>query len=310
MKRKNLKTIVLSTIVFCGLFATSFEVTHLLLPKKQITLNNALSSLPDDNTITSEPDKNVSNPHITTPEVKEKLIYNILGNCSKLATKAKSDMDNWRLQIVSLVKQNKNTVFINGYTDEKTVSLTFDDGPDGSITPKVLDVLKASNVKASFFFIGKTVKTYPSVVKRAYDEGNLVLSHSFTHPELSKVSEESVRNELSLTENAIYSVIGKKPSIIRPPYGDVSQKTINILDKESYKTIIWSIDTLDWCQKDKNNIAKNVVDNVRPGDIILMHCNEDKKATLEALPMIIQGLKEKGYNFLTLSEMLHVEAYK
>lgn len=305
MKGKKLKNIILSLIVFPGLFVASFEATHLFLMKNQPISSSHLPLSSNKNILAV-----ANEPSVSTVKEDEQYIYNILGSSNKLSEKAQSDMANWREKIVNLVKKNKNTVYINGFTKEKTVCLTFDDGPDGIITPKVLDTLKAYNIKGSFFFIGKNVVAYPSVVKRTFDEDNLVLSHSYTHERFSILTDENVKRELSLTENAIYSLIGERPAIIRPPYGDISQKTLNILNNQNYTTVLWSIDTLDWAQKDKNNISKNVIDNIRPGDIILMHCNEDKIASLDALPLIIKGLQKKGYKFLDLSQMLNMEAYK
>jgi peptidoglycan-N-acetylglucosamine deacetylase len=307
MKNKNFKITIFSTIVFCGLFAASLGVIHLLLSRKQAILGNYMSIIANKNIKNSVVKKE---PSVADIQNREQEVYNIVGSSNKLSKKDQVDLDNWRHEIVYLAKKNKDTVFINGFTENKTVCLTFDDGPDGTITPRVLDILKAHHIKASFFFIGENVKEYPAVVKRAYNEDNLVLNHSYTHPKFSKLSEKDIKKELSLTETAIYNLIGKRTSIIRPPYGDVTQKTINILKGENYKTVIWSIDTLDWFQKDKKNIAGNVLKNVRPGDIILMHSIEGNRATLKALPIIIQGLQKMGYKFLDISEMLHVNAYK
>ncbi|ERI95191.1 polysaccharide deacetylase [Clostridiales bacterium oral taxon 876 str. F0540] len=241
---------------------------------------------------------------------KEPEIYNILGKSNRL-TKSETDaMNTWREEIVKMSKANSDRLFINGYTKEKVVALTFDDGPDSKTTPRILDILKKNNIHGSFFFIGNRINQYSSVVKRTYEEGNLVLSHSFSHPELTKKSAKEVKNEFISAENAIYSVIKKKPAIVRPPYGAVNETVLKEASEEDLKLTIWSTDTLDWSQKEKANIVKNVVDNVRPGEIILMHSNEDKATTAEALPEIITKLKEKGYSFVDLSELLNTNAYK
>lgn len=222
----------------------------------------------------------------------------------------KKDMSIWRKDIVELAKKNKNSVFINGFAEKKQVALTFDDGPDGVITPKILDVLKEKNVKASFFFIGKSVSLFPEVVKRAYKDGNLVLNHSLTHADLSNKNAKDIQGEIKGTEDKIFSLINKRPAIIRPPYGALTQNSIDEIEKTNYKMVIWSIDTLDWSQKESSNITNNVLNNVRNGDIILMHSNGDKKATLEALPAIIEGLEKKGYKIVTLDELLNITPYQ
>lgn len=119
-----------------------------------------------------------------------------------------------------------------------------------------------------------------------------------------------IDREIKISEDKIFSIINIRPAIIRPPYGALSQSSINEIVKNNYKIVIWSIDTLDWSQKESINIAKNVLDNARDGDIILMHSNSDKKTTLEALPAIIKGLKHNGYSIVTLSELLNIKAYQ
>ncbi len=274
--------------------------------KKQPDLSSSMpqaTNLKVPEPIKPEPSKDNISP-------KEPTIYDIYGKSNKLSKKEIDAMDAWRQDIVKLSKANPYRLFINGYTEEKVVALTFDDGPDSKTTPKILDILKKNNIHGSFFFIGNKVKQYSSVVKRTYEEGNLVLSHSFSHPELTKKNAEEVKSEFISAENAIYSIIKKKPAIARPPYGAVNDTVLKAASEENLKLTIWSTDTLDWSQKEKANIVKNVVDNVRPGEIILMHSNEDKATTAEALPEIITKLKEKGYRFVDLSELLKTDAYK
>jgi peptidoglycan-N-acetylglucosamine deacetylase len=249
-------------------------------------------------------------PQSVPVEPKKLIIYDILGRSNKLGPKAWKSMQDWRSSIVQVAKDNPDMVYINGKPEEKVCALTFDDGPDNIIMPKILSVLKGNHVNASFFLIGNKVKEFSSVVKAASDDGNLVLNHSYSHPELSKLNEESIKKQIELTENNIYEVTGKRPKIIRPSYGDLNDTVISAAKDEGYKIVIWSIDTLDWSQKEKSNIIKNVEYNVRPGEIILMHCDGDKAATLAALPQIISDLKERGYKFVTLDKLLGIDAYK
>jgi len=260
----------------------------------------------------SSTNSNVSQENKPTNEnTSDDILYlPILGESKNLTEKQKKDMSIWRKDIVDLAKKNKNSVFINGSAEKKQVALTFDDGPDGVITPKILDVLKEKNVKASFFFIGKSVSLFPEVVKRAYKDGNLVLNHSLTHADLSNKNAKDIQGEIKGTEDKIFSLINKRPAIIRPPYGALTQNSIDEIEKTNYKMVIWSIDTLDWSQKESSNITNNVLNNVRNGDIILMHSNGDKKATLEALPAIIEGLEKKGYKIVTLDELLNITPYQ
>lgn len=243
-------------------------------------------------------------------KVKKPVIYDIQGTSNKLGKVEKNSMLNWRKQISQFAALNSNLIYLNGQTDEKVVCLTFDDGPDNVITPKILDILKKSNIKGSFFFIGNRLEKFKSIVYRTYTEGNLVLNHSWSHPELIRKSDEVIKKEITSTESKIYEIIGRKPAIIRPPYGSVNKRVFDALENGGYLFVIWSIDTMDWSQREKENIAKNVLENIRPGDIVLMHSNEDKKATAEALPLIIAGLQGKGYKFVDLGEMLKINPYR
>ncbi|MGE5627610.1 MAG: polysaccharide deacetylase family protein [Solirubrobacterales bacterium] len=249
-------------------------------------------------------------PAVPQQQVKVQDYLPILGESKNLTVKEKQAMSSWRAEVVEFAKNNKELVYINGPVNEKKVALTFDDGPDGNITPKILDVLKEKNVNASFFFIGQSIDLYPIVVKRTYNEGNLVLNHSVNHLDLSKKSASDIEKEFKGNEDKIFNLINKRPAIVRPPFGAINQQEAAEVEKLSCKAVIWSIDTLDWSQKESSNITKNVLANVRNGDIILMHSNGDKKATLEALPGIIDGLKNKGFTIVTLDKLLNINAYK
>lgn len=297
-------------------FFASFSISGFLVDKHaakntNVKKNNPVEVSPSANNKNSEAASNPSKEQTSQDNNASAIvIYNILGASNKLTQNQKLAMDKWRNDIVEFAKKNTGAMFINGSANRKVVALTFDDGPDADITPKILDVLKQNNTKASFFFIGEKVMENKDVVKRAYADGNLVLSHSFDHPDLSTKSEAVIDKQIKDTETAIYNIIGKKPALMRPPYGNTNDLILKVADRNNLKIVIWSIDSLDWSQKEKANITKNVLDNVRPGEIILMHSNEDKKTTLEALPDIINGLKDKGYSIVTLSELLGVNAYK
>lgn len=219
-------------------------------------------------------------------------------------------MAEWRQEVYDIAAKNEGLVFLNGPVAEKEVCLTFDDGPDDIVTPQVLDILKKYKVKGNFFFKGNRIRKYPDVVKRTYREGNLVLSHAYSHQELNKINAYDIDKEIWATEKAFEEVLGVKPALIRPPFGSTNTDVINEISSNGCKMILWSIDTLDWSQREKQNIVKNVLDNVRAGDIILMHCDEDKQVTVEALPVVLEGLKSRGYTIVGLDDLLGVEAYK
>ena len=200
-------------------------------------------------------------------------------------------------------------MFING-PNKRQVALTFDDGPDETITSATIDILDQYHVKGSFFFIGSNVELYPEVVRKADNKGHLVLNHSYNHVELTKLSKANIQLEINKTNKAIEEVIGKKPAILRPPFGDIDDKVAAISQDYGESVVLWSIDTLDWSQMEAENIVNNVVENVRNGDIILMHSNSDKIENLQALPLIIEALQESGFEIVDLETLLGVKAYQ
>ncbi|MBZ9686997.1 polysaccharide deacetylase family protein [Clostridium estertheticum] len=246
----------------------------------------------------------------TTSYNKDAQILYPLGSSDKFTKKELASNIKWKNNIVKFTRDNPGVIFLNGPTKEKVVSLSFDDGPDSKITPEILDILKKYNIRANFFFIGESAKANPEVVKRAFNEGHLILNHSYTHADLSKLSSQDITKELTSTDNILYKLIGKKPSIVRPPYGAIDNNVINVFRENNYKMAIWSLDTFDWSQKEKDHIVDTVINNVRPGEIILMHSNADKIATAEALPQIIEKLKAKGYQIKTISDMLNIKGYR
>lgn len=241
-------------------------------------------------------------------ESKGDYILDIKGTSNKLTETAWASMQKWRKDIVLFAKNQEN-VFING-PDKKKVALTFDDGPDEVITPAIIDILASYHVKGNFFFIGGKVKDHPDVVMKAFKQGNLVLNHSYHHLELTKLNKNGVRKEIADTGQAIKSVIGKEPAIIRTPYGDTNANVAAISKQEGYSIVLWSIDTLDWSQKDSKNIVNNVLANVRNGDIILMHSDSDKVETKKALPLLIEELQKRNFEIVDLQDLLNIKGYQ
>jgi len=233
----------------------------------------------------------------------------IVGKSNQLSEKAWANMQTWRTKMLAFAKSHPNDVILNG-PNEKKVALTFDDGPDDKTTISILDTLAKYKIKGSFFFVGKNVNQFPDVVKRAYDEGHLVLSHSFSHDDLTTKKAADIHADLKQTEDAIAKVIGRKPAILRTPYGETDEKVVKAAKEDGYHIVLWSIDTLDWSQKERDNIVKNVITNVRNGDIILMHSSKEQAVSAEALPVIIEQLHNKGFEIVDLQSMLGIKAYK
>jgi peptidoglycan/xylan/chitin deacetylase (PgdA/CDA1 family) len=247
-------------------------------------------------------------PQDTPPETVKPL--EILGESDKLTEAQWAAMQQWRQTVQQMAATHPDSLYLNGSGAKKQVALTFDDGPDEALTGAVLDVLKQYEVTGTFFFKANQLTKYPAVVKRAYQEGNQIASHAYSHQELDKMSPADIEKEIVASDKAFEQVLGVQPAMIRPPFGAINTDVLQVCRNSGEIIILWSIDTLDWSQKEPDHIAKNVLNNVRPGDIILMHSCKDQEATVQALPQIIAGLQQKGYDLVDLATLLTSPAYK
>jgi len=162
----------------------------------------------------------------------------------------------------------------------KKVALTFDDGPDKKYTQEVLDILKENEVKATFFFIGEQVELFPAVAKRAVAENHEIGNHSYDHSRSTKITKEELFEEqICKTQEIFKTVLDTEPLLFRPPDGAINEEQIEFLGEKGYKTIKWSIDTIDW-DKSQNSVEE-IVDKVKAGihggAIILFHSGCGKK---------------------------------
>lgn len=190
-------------------------------------------------------------------------------------------------------------------TTSKVVSFTFDDGSDGGHTNEILAILKQNNIKATFFVTGTAAQHHPSLLKNIVNQGHEIGNHSFNHPDFTKISASQTTDQLNRAETAIKSATGKttKP-LFRPPFGYVNQTVLNNVGANGYtKTIMWTIDTIDWRGDSASTITNKVVNNVVPGAIILMHSGQATN-TPEALPGMISKLKAMGYQFVPITKLL------
>ncbi|MEN6350299.1 MAG: polysaccharide deacetylase family protein [Syntrophomonas sp.] len=245
-------------------------------------------------------------PSASSPQ-ENPYVLKILGSSKNLSEKQKTSMSRWREQAAEMARNRPEDIVLNGSAGNRSVSFTFDDGPDGEITPKILEILQKEGVKATFFVTGQQCSKFPQQVQKINASGHLVLSHTFSHRQLDMASRETVDQEITMTDKAIDKLIGRIPQGVRPPYGAVNQMVLDALDDKGKLTILWSIDTLDWAGDEAEIVASNVLDNVRPGDIILMHSISGRNNTVKALPMMIKGLREKGYAMVRIDELLQRE---
>ena len=179
------------------------------------------------------------------------------------------------------------------------VALTFDDGPSPKYTPLLLDGLKERNVRATFFLLGKNVKENQELVQRMQAEGHLLGNHTYNHVQLNKIPETTARQEILKTNNEIYEATGKFPEYMRPPYG-AWKKNMELCVE--MLPVFWDIDTLDWKSQNVDAILKAAGEEPEDGSIILMH--DEYQTSVEAALLIIDRLKEKGYEFVTVDELI------
>ncbi len=193
--------------------------------------------------------------------------------------------------------------FSSVHVDGPYIAMTFDDGPSATLTPKLLDLLAAHHIKATFFVIGENVAEHPEIVARAASEGHEIGNHSWSHPNLAKMSQENVRSQLQRTDDAIKSAIGKSPTLLRPPYGSITDHEKKwIHDQFGYDIILWDVDPLDWKRPGPAVVRNRILKETRAGSIVLSH--DIHPGTIEAMPSTFDELEAKGFKFVTVSELL------
>ena len=197
-------------------------------------------------------------------------------------------------------------VWTECHVEGQYIAMTFDDGPSAALTPKLLDLLKAKGIKATFFLIGENAKAHPEIVKRALNEGHEIANHSWSHPNLAKKSDEEVRSELNRTKDAIVAAIGQRPTLMRPPYGSLTVAQRKWVHEDlGYQIILWDVDPLDWKRPGAAAVEQRIVSGTKSGSIILAH--DIHPGTVEAMPATFDALLEKGYKFVTVTELLAMD---
>jgi len=203
--------------------------------------------------------------------------------------------------------EEKGITFNSVHVDEPYIAMTFDDGPSATLTPKLLDLLAAHHIKATFFVIGENVAEHPEIVARAAREGHEIGNHSWSHPNLGKMSDEGVRRQLQQTDDAIKSATGERPTLMRPPYGSITDHEKRwIHDQFGYDIILWDVDPYDWKRPGPAVVRARILKETRPGSIVLSH--DIHPGTIEAMPSTFDQLEAKGFKVVTVSELIRMAA--
>lgn len=204
-----------------------------------------------------------------------------------------------------------NPIFWKAKTKEKVVALTFDDGPHPTYSQRILDVLKREGVKATFFVVGKEAKKYQNIIKKEAAAGNEIENHSYSHPQFSTISDADILREINMAGDTIEAITGRRPTFFRPPKGLLGVDVTNLADANGYEVVLWSASLERALPTAPKENALRLASEVQPGYIILAHDGRlDRSATVEALPYLIDELKNKGYRFVTLSQMYALDKAK
>ena len=210
--------------------------------------------------------------------------------------------------VISANKTQENEdfdVYRKNENQYKKIALTFDDGPHPRLTPKILEVLDKYDVKATFFAVGVNVHYYPNVFEEILSHGHEIGNHTYTHPHVSRIDTDTLRQEVEGCEQEIYEHGEYRTKLFRPPEGMIDNGVTTLLRELDYKVILWDIDTRDWDHTPAESIAKMVVEKASSGDIILMHDYISYNSpTVDALELFLPILIKEGYQFVTVSELI------
>jgi peptidoglycan/xylan/chitin deacetylase (PgdA/CDA1 family) len=207
--------------------------------------------------------------------------------------------------------EGKPATWFSVHVDGPYIAMTFDDGPSAETTPQLLDILKQRNLKVTFFEIGQNAERNPAIVKRILAEGHEIGNHSWTHPQLSKLSDERVTEEITKTQDAIKNASGSgyTPTLLRPPYGAITARQKEWIEKQfGLSIIMWSVDPFDWKRPGESVIEQRILAGARPGAIILSH--DIHKQTVDAMPATLDALIAKGFKFVTVSQLIAMNTPK
>src|SRR6266480_4923440 len=234
------------------------------------------------------------------------LIFSLILSLSAFAT---SDAQNSGPPATSPVLNppvNEKITFTEVNVDGPYIAMTFDDGPHATNTPKLLEMAAKRHIKLTFFVLGECIEQNPDVLRREVAEGHEIGNHSWSHPNLAKLSDEAVRSQLQRTEDIIVKTAGVKPKLMRPPYGELTKRQRIWVNRDfGYKVILWDVDPLDWKRPGPSVVARRIIAGTRPGSIILSH--DIHPPTIAAMSQVFDALLAKGYKFVTVSELLAMD---
>lgn len=240
-------------------------------------------------------------------------MVSLLGPCLSAATYARTRKSyrTYRSRPTGAAAQStkKLPIYCVDTRGEKKVALTFDAAWGDEDAQQILETLKSNNVRATFFMVGDWMRKYPDLVKQIAADGHDVANHSNKHPHVNNMGKDAIKADIMGAHEEIKKITGKECSLYRPPYGEYNNTVLEAAEECGYYAIQWDVDSIDWKGYDAPTIVKKVLDHKHLGDgsIILLH--NGAKHTAEALPQIIKGLKDKGYEIVPISELIYKDGY-
>lgn len=198
-------------------------------------------------------------------------------------------------------------VVVHGSRLTKAVALTFDNGPDPVLTPRILQLLARYQVPATFCCIGNRVRRYPELVRRIAEGGHAVVSHSMSHPDFCRISKAAAEVQLRETAVLIEQTTGRRPTLFRPPYGSVNDEVIATVREAGAKVLLWDVDSLDWTHAGGLQLAGNLLTHTRPGSVIAMHGADPRQLSpdhLQVIRYVVTTLQQYRFTFKTVPELI------
>ncbi|MEI3651673.1 MAG: polysaccharide deacetylase family protein [Dolichospermum lemmermannii FEM_B0920] len=249
---------------------------------------------------------NIPNPRqlkTNSEPLKVAIPTNQINPKSQLLTKVEN------LDFTVPAKYQAKTIYkVEPSNKEKVIALTIDDGPWPKTTGEMLDILKRNNVKATFFWVGSALQENPEIAKRVVAEGHAIGNHTWHHW-YRKMDEATAKSEIEKTNELIYKTTGVKTSFFRPPGGYLNNGLAAYAKSQKNSVVMWSVTSADTDPRAKYQVfVKNVIRDAKPGAIVLMHDGGgNRERTVKALPAIVSGLKQQGYRFVTVPELLEMQ---
>jgi peptidoglycan-N-acetylglucosamine deacetylase len=211
-------------------------------------------------------------------------------------------------RVVSVFMSNHKDMSIHSVeTKEKKIAISFDAAYGNQFTDEILNILDKNKIKATFFLVGNWVDKYPDKVKIIYDKGHEIGNHSTSHPYFTQLDEIKIKEEIFTTSDKIKAITGEGTALFRPPFGDYDSHVVKVVKDTGHYCILWDVDSLDWKDPGEDVMFKRVTNTATNGSVILYHLNAEQ--TPKVLDKTIKELKNKGYTFVKISELIYKENY-